>query len=238
LNNPLTFDPESVVLSNHDNRNVLWIGRWTEDAKRPHLAIETFAKVLKRVPDAKLYMIGMAVGKDREYQARCAKLIEELGIGNSVEILSFRNVEPYYRNGALLMMTSSIEGAPMVIMEAKAHGLPVAMMKLEYLEVAKAGCVQTPKNDVDALADVVANLLENRELRISLGKEGAADVRENFSNESVFKKYDKLVAAMMAGPESVMEMCDREQLPDQFTAERVLDEEEQSLNDVVRLTSK
>jgi glycosyltransferase involved in cell wall biosynthesis len=234
LNNPLTFDPESVVVSKHDSKNVLWISRWTEDAKRPHLAIEVFAKVLKRVPDAKLYMIGMAVGKDRDYQARCIKLVSELGIEDSVEVLSFRDVEPYYRNGALLMMTSSIEGAPMVITEAKAHGLPVAMMKLGYVEVANAGCVQTPKNDVDALANAVADLLENRQRRMALGREAAADIRKNYSNAATFKKYEELIDAMIAGPEAVAAMCDREQLPDQFTAERILAEEEQSLEDVAR----
>ncbi|MDR1436302.1 MAG: glycosyltransferase [Puniceicoccales bacterium] len=234
LNNPLTFDPESVVMSDQNNKNVLWIGRWTEDAKRPHLTIEAFSKVLKRVPDAKLLMIGMAVGKDREYKERCERMIEDLAIEDSVTVLSFRDVEPYLRNGALLMMSSSIEGAPMVIVEAKAHGLPVAMMELKYVEVAKAGCIQTPKNDVDALADAVSDLLEDRQRRIELGLAGADDVRKNYSNRATFKKYEKLIDAMIAGPAAVADMCESEWLPDALEAECILDDEEQSLRALVR----
>ncbi|MDR0340596.1 MAG: glycosyltransferase [Puniceicoccales bacterium] len=234
LNNPLTFDPADIVPSDQSSKNVLWVGRWTEDAKRPHLAIEAFVKVLRRVPDAKLLMIGMAVGKDREYQERCIDRIKELGIQDSVEVLSFRDVAPYYRDGALLMMTSSIEGAPMVITEAKAHGLPVVLMRLGYLDSTRAGCLQTPKNDLDSLADAVANLLEDRNRRLALGREGRADIIENYSNEAAFRKYEDLIDAMIAGPAAVERMCAREPLPDPAEAENILAEEEASLLAVIR----
>jgi glycosyltransferase involved in cell wall biosynthesis len=234
LNNPLTFDPSDVVPSDQSSKNVLWIGRWTEDAKRPHLAIEAFAKVLQRVPDAKLLMIGMAIGNDKEYQERCIDRIRELGIQDSVEVLSFRDVAPYYRDGALLLMTSSIEGAPMVITEAKAHGLPVVLMRLGYLDGARVGCLQTPKNDVGILADTVADLLEDREWRLALGREARADIVKNYSNGAAFRKYEDLIDAMIAGPDAVERMCAREPLPDPIEAENVLAEEETSLSAVVR----
>jgi glycosyltransferase involved in cell wall biosynthesis len=238
LNNPLTFDPADIVPSDQSSKNVLWIGRWTEDAKRPHLAIEAFSKVLLRVPDAKLLLVGMAIGKDQQYQKRCIDRIRDLGIEDSVEVLSFRDVAPYYRDGALLMMTSSIEGAPMVITEAKAHGLPVVLMRLGYLDGAQVGCIQTPKNDVDALANAVANLLEDRELRLTLGRKGRADIIWNYSDGAAFQKYEDLIDAMIAGPEAVERMCAREPLPDPIEAENILAEEEASIFAVIRSLQK
>jgi glycosyltransferase involved in cell wall biosynthesis len=186
LPNPPTFDPADVTPSAHETKDILWIGQWWLPWKRPEMAVEAFAKVLEKVPDARLIMLG-TWGKYRSCR-RCTQRIRELGIGDSVIIAGFRkDMEQYYSHGALLLSTSKFEGFPMVMSEAKTFGLPVVSTAMPYLETLKKGCIQTPPNDADALADAVVDLLQNPEKRRQLGAEGRQDMLENFSNEAVLR---------------------------------------------------
>jgi glycosyltransferase involved in cell wall biosynthesis len=206
LPNPPTFDPERVMPSPHQTKNILWVGRWNPGQKRPDMALRAFALVHEKVPDARLIMLGEHY--DGPYYQKCQKLIAELGISQAVDILGFqRDMAPYYADGAVLLSTSRLEGCPMVAIEAKAHGIPVVSTSMPWVEVLQKGCVQTPRDDVVVLAEAVVDLLQNPEKRQQLGDEGRQDIRENFSDDVVFTQYDALIRAVLSGPEAVSELC-------------------------------
>jgi glycosyltransferase involved in cell wall biosynthesis len=224
LPNPPTFDPANVTPSEHKTKNIIWVGQWWLRWKRPEMAVEAFAKVLEKVPDARLIMLG----KWGNFHSckRCKQRIRELGIGHAVDIVGFqKDMIPYYSNGVILLSTSRFEGFPMVMNEAKTFGLPVVSTEMPYLETLKKGCVQVPRNDVDALADAVTDLLQNPEKRRQLGAEGRRDMLENFSKEVTFAKYDALMEAILAGPDAVAKLCAAEPAMDAEMAARILAEE-------------
>ncbi|MDR2667601.1 MAG: glycosyltransferase [Puniceicoccales bacterium] len=212
LPNPPTFRVEDVEPAALDSQTVLWVGRWEPVAKRPQLAIEAFAKILEKVPSARLVMLGTNTGQ--RYCAtyeRCVERIRELGIGHAVEICGFQcDLPPHYSSGALLMNTSLFEGFPMAIFEAKTFGLPVVTMAMPYVEVMKrGGCIQVPQGDVDALANAAIDLLLNGEKRKKLGAEARNDVEENFSYAAILGKYEALFDAIFKGKEAVRKLCAR-----------------------------
>jgi glycosyltransferase involved in cell wall biosynthesis len=220
LPNPPTFDPNSVTPSTLESNNMLWVGRWSSE-KRPDMVIEVFAKVLQKVPGARLIMAGAI--NDRRCYRRCLRRIRALGIGHAVNIVGFqKDMVPLYSNGALLISTSNFEGWGMMITEAKTFGLPVVSTAMPYLETLKKGCIQTPPNDADALADAVVDLLQNPEKRKQLGAEGRQDMLENFSNEAVFAKYEALIEAILESPAAVAKLCAAEALMDAEAAEQML----------------
>jgi glycosyltransferase involved in cell wall biosynthesis len=224
LPNPPTFDPNSVTPSTLETHNILWVGRWDPQQKRLHMALEAFAEVLKKVPTARLVIAGSI--ENRRYDQQCLRRIRELGIGHAVDMAGFqKDMVPYYANGALLLSTSRFEGWGMMITEAKTFGLPVVSTAMPYLETLKKGCIQTPRNDVVALADAVVDLLKNPEKRKQLGAEGRRDMIENFSNEVTFAKYDALMGAILEGSDAVAKLCSAEQLMDSEAAEQMLAEE-------------
>jgi glycosyltransferase involved in cell wall biosynthesis len=188
------------------------------------MAVEAFARVLKKIPDARLIMLGKR-GQYRSCQ-RCANRIRELGIESSVIVAGFqKDMAQYYSNGALLLSTSKFEGFPMVMNEAKAFELPVVCTGMPYLETLKKGCVQVPRDNVDALANALIDLLQNPEKRRQLGSEGRRDILENFSAEAVFARYEALIQAILSGPDTVTKFCASGPQLDSEALEEVLNHE-------------
>ncbi|MDR2664154.1 MAG: glycosyltransferase [Puniceicoccales bacterium] len=211
LPNPPTFPVESVTPSPLDGKKILWVGRWNQNQKRPELALRAFAKVLKKIPDARLVMLGENGGPCRSHFLKCKSLIEDLGIGHAVEIAGFqKNLVPYYSSGALLLCTSRIEGFSMAVQEAKTFGLPVVSTAMPYLETLRHGCVQVPQGDADALAAAAIDLLQDDGKRKQLGAEARRDLLENFSESAAYGKYEALIGAILEGPDAVRELCARD----------------------------
>lgn len=174
--NPLTFHPSEVTVAPLEDKTVLWLGRIATE-KRPLDALRVFAKVLAMEPDARLLFVGGT--DDREAMDEIDALVGELGIGHAVEMCGFqRNVLPYYERSSVFLMTSEFEGAPLVLAESQAVGLPCVMYELPYLSLTRSGRghVAVEMGDVNAAADAVAGLLSDRDRRAALGREARANI--------------------------------------------------------------
>lgn len=92
--------------------------------------------LLKKVPDAKL----MIVGRDfsgRNYDRLKAR-IEKLHLENSIILCGFqKDVFDFYIIASVYIMNSTHEGYPMTLLEALSFGLPTVMYDLPYLTLTK-----------------------------------------------------------------------------------------------------
>jgi glycosyltransferase involved in cell wall biosynthesis len=113
--NPSTWTP-SVNFTRSPQKYIDFIGRFSHE-KGPDLALAGFE--LARVelgPEWKLRMIGSGPLE--------AELLEQAG--PQIEFLSpLTNIEPILVQSGVLLLTSRTEGAPLVVAEALAAGLPV-----------------------------------------------------------------------------------------------------------------
>jgi glycosyltransferase involved in cell wall biosynthesis len=93
------------------------------------------------------------------------------------------------------------DGIPVVLMEAMASGVPVVSGDLpairELVEDGKNGMLVEGNNPV-LLADKLAMLLGNKELRHSLAAEGRKKIDSEFSLELNLDRLEKLFAEVMA----------------------------------------
>ncbi|MCM1103033.1 MAG: glycosyltransferase [Clostridium sp.] len=122
--------------SGGENRHILWIGR-IAPVKRFNDALRIFAEVKKKIPDAELDVVGKGDAPDEENAKRLCK---ELAIEDSVHFYGYRTeVGEYYRNCAVVLMTSVREGYPTVLVESKAYGRAYVMYSLPYLSLGKDG---------------------------------------------------------------------------------------------------
>ncbi len=102
-----------------DRPIIISVGRLSPEKDFPTL-IKAFALLSEKTP-ARLVIIGE--GLERPYLER---LIEELGIGDSVALLGFQdNPYKFVKRADLFVMSSIFEGLPTVLLEAMAIGTPI-----------------------------------------------------------------------------------------------------------------
>jgi glycosyltransferase involved in cell wall biosynthesis len=177
---------------------LLWLARF-EEAKRPLDAIEIFRRVLERIPDAKLVMVG---GLGSLYGRQISKMVAaDPKLSDSVKLPGFSvNVWEWYSRASVFLSTSSLEGFPLTFMGAGAAGVPIVGYDLPYLETVKGndGFIPVKQGDVNAAADAICRLLEDDEAR---EKAGAAN-RATFERVKSFDQmaaYGKLFDEVKAG---------------------------------------
>jgi colanic acid/amylovoran biosynthesis glycosyltransferase len=164
-------------------KRIISVGRLSAEKGQAGL-LEAFAAVAGDHGGVELVLIGD--GPERELlQSRAAAL----GIGDMVTFAGrcgeMETIEQIARSD-ILVLSSFMEGLPIVLMEAMAVGTPVIASRVagipELVEDGKSGLLFTP-SDWDALADCIRRLLENDALRAKLARAGSAAVKRQFDVE-------------------------------------------------------
>ena len=90
------------------------------------LLLTAFARLRERIPAARLQLVGRGESPQDEIDVK--RLVQELGIGDSVELLGFQSRESVariMRESDFLVLSSRSESFGCVVTEALASGLPV-----------------------------------------------------------------------------------------------------------------
>jgi glycosyltransferase involved in cell wall biosynthesis len=138
-------------------------------------AIEAWARIVRRVPDAHLVMLGSGP----ELQPAQA-LAERLGISAAVEWRGFVSEEEkrdVLGSSRLLLAPSREEGWGIAVAEGLASGVPVVAYTLPVLdELFAPSYAGAPVGDVDALAAHAIDVLTDDALATRLSREGRGAV--------------------------------------------------------------
>ncbi|MGW3098898.1 glycosyltransferase [Streptomyces sp. NPDC001102] len=175
---------------------VVCVGRLCRQ-KGQDVLLQAWEAVLRRVPDARLVLVGDGPEHDR---LRAAAPEPVLFAG------SFADVVPWYQAADLVVLPSRWEGMALAPLEAMACGRPVVVSDVdgarESLPSALADHCLVPPEDPSALAAAVAALLLDPSRRESLGGLGRRyvlsthDVRR--TTEAVAGLYRDLLGAEAA----------------------------------------
>lgn len=189
--NPCGVDGQLFPYAKRENVGpvVLSVGRFAA-TKRPDLVIRAFSKILRQVPNATLRMAGAG-----EMLPSCKALVSELKLSNSVHFIGVLTPEQVVQemHDAQVFVQHSMttpdgetEGAPVAIMEAGATGLPVvSTLHAGIPEIVQHGTTGflVAEGDVEGMANCIALLLENEELRNDMGQAAAKWIAQYFSLE-------------------------------------------------------
>lgn len=107
-----------------------------------------------------------------------------------------RDMDRQYQDSALFVMTSDMEGLPMVLLEAKSWGLPLVSFDIEtgprdIISEGVNGCLVQPYN-LDAMADKIAALIDNVQLRQEYSEQSQVGM-ERFEWGQVLKAWHELL---------------------------------------------
>lgn len=141
----------------------------------------------------KLNIVGN--GSLRDY---LIKIANELGILESVDFIpATQTVTDYYKKSSVFVMTSRFEGLPMVLLEAKAFGMPSVSYDSPNgpSEIVRDGVdgYIIGYGDRDAFASKLLSLMESSDLQKSFSHAANLDVRERFSVNVVINQWIDLL---------------------------------------------
>lgn len=171
-----------------DSKIVLSIGRLTYQ-KGYDLLLQAWQKVIKQMPDWKLQIVGSG-SDERELKLQAVAL-------DVLESVSFtpatNNVVPYYSQASLYVMSSRFEGMPMVLLEAKMHGLPCVSFNCpngpnEIIDHLVDGLLVEP-NNVESLAKAMLALMEDRGKLKEFGDRAKEGALQRFTKEVAVEKW-------------------------------------------------
>lgn len=156
-----------------------WAGRLTA-IKRPLDLIRTLRALLDRRVDALLVLVG-----DGEDRVAVEALAAELGVADRCRLVGFqKSIRPWYASFDALLLTSANEGTPVVAIEALAAARPVVATRAggtgTVVRQGESGYLESI-GDTAALAERLATLAGDPELRVRIGAYGAEDVRTRFA---------------------------------------------------------
>jgi glycosyltransferase involved in cell wall biosynthesis len=209
--NPNTFElSKTITISSKIKKVLLCVGRFYDAVKRLDRVLEVFNRVLVHHPDAELVLVG-GYDLDMHIPADSKESIRDMMQRLSIPDKNVRfvgecdNVEKYYENASLLIMTSDSEGFSIVLNEAGAFGLPCVLFEIPGLEDiilnGENGFI-VPQDDLDGMASKVSLLLTDQELRCKMGNR-ARELVERFSQQRICARWENLIDTVLATNDQV-----------------------------------
>jgi len=151
-----------------------------DEEKQPDLFVEVSRRAIERVKDLRVLIAGTG-----PLQGEVESLVRRLGLSHRILLLGRRNdIGRILAASDVLLLTSSLEGSPNVVIEASHFGLPVVATAgggtTDAIVHGETGYLAGVR-DVDGLTEFVLRLFADAELRARLGKAGPAFIGSTFS---------------------------------------------------------
>jgi len=183
LPNLYTYDPDKTNNSNLTYNNALIIGRELDKIKGGIYGVKAMDLVRKEIPDAKLYMIS-ANSKIKEIE----DLIQKLNLTENIKIVYLtKKLSKYFLNSSVFINPSLSEACPMVINEAKAHGLPIVGFNVSYSFPYQTGVITTQVTNYTQMAEEIIKLFKDYNYRKQKGFEAKESMKLVSNNETAYK---------------------------------------------------
>ena len=176
----IPVDQLAPTTASRSGREVICVGRLSPEKGQSGL-LEIFASIRRRVADARLVLIGS--GPDEQI---LRSLADRLGLGDAVQFAGRRSEADTLAAIAgadILVVSSFMEGLPIVLMEAMAVGTAVIAPRLagipELIDDGRNGLLFTPSN-WNELEDRIERLLGDEGLRVRLVEQARQTIVREF----------------------------------------------------------
>jgi glycogen(starch) synthase len=198
IHNSIDFEEsdsnERFKIKDH-HKVVLFLGRMTIQ-KGPDHFLGVAKKISDIDDDARFIMVGSG-----DMFTRIVEEAANLGIGDKVlfsDFLGGRDVERAYKMADVYVMSSVSEPFGITPLEAMKNGTPVVISKQSGVSEILRNCIVVDFWDINLMASKILSVLNNRELKDSLSREGLNEIR-NFSWDHPAMKCVDLYKRVISG---------------------------------------
>ena len=186
-----------------DGCTVLFAGRLIR-RKRPLDLVQAFARVAQNRPDARLRMAGEC-RSDALYAESVRAFIRRTGLDKQVHLLGPLPEDQLLHEFSrcdVLALPSVQETAPMVIAQAMAAGKPVVATNVggvaEMINDGRTGFLCNV-GDIEGMADALQRLLQDRSLRVEMGRAGRRKAKDDYYAPTVAHKTLEVYRTVAGG---------------------------------------
>lgn len=162
----------------------------------PVKRLDVLLEALAALDDAHAVVVGY--GSEEQ---RLKELADTLGLGARVRFVGYQqDVWPWLAACDVFALSSDWEGMPNAVLEAMGAGLPVAATAAggtKDVVVDGVTGLLSPPGDPEALAAALQRLIQDADLRRSLGEVGQKRAREGFSARQMVKRTQALYAEVL-----------------------------------------
>ncbi len=195
--------PAKVDFGLHDPVRLVFVGRLHEQ-KGLDVLLTAFQQLSSQYPVLKLRLQLLGDGPLRDTLVNQA---EKLGIAQQVDFVGMTDrVFDYLQKADIFVLPSRAEGHSNALLEAMTCGLPVVVSNipanLHVTEHAQNGLVFSA-GDPKSLANAVALLLEQPELREQIGKAARKTIESRYSLDFIADRYVSLYHDLLADNKEV-----------------------------------
>lgn len=166
--------------------------------KRVVELIDILRIVVDHRPNVRLIIAG-----DGPTRIEVERKVEALDLCDNVHLLGVKsNMQDIMCSSDVFLLNSTLEGMPLVLLEAMACGLPVITTPAggipELVRPGKDGIV-TRGFDSEEFAQAVIEMLDDDSLRSKFSQAGRKRVEESFSADKIVRKYEAVFEEVLAG---------------------------------------
>lgn len=178
------FDKRQQINVEQQNK-IIYVGRFAWE-KDPEILIRAMDFVAKKNPNWVLEMAGTG-----PLLNPMKALVKELNLDSNVVFLGNVNqVATLYQSAKILVLPSVVEGFPNTLIEAMSFGLPcICFTDIPYEDIITPkvdGCVVSNRS-AELLANAMMELIEDENLRVSMGKNAEGAV-QRFAKDKIAQK--------------------------------------------------
>ena len=159
-------------------------------------AIQVARKVFDVCPDWKWFICGE--GAERNH---LEELIRENNLQENLILMgTVQNMEEQYQKASMFVMTSQMEGLPMVLLEAKSWGLPLVSFDImtgpsDIIQDGVDGYL-VEEGNVDEMAERIVELIRDDSKRNGFSKESQSNM-DKFEMEGIIEKWKKIMKSLI-----------------------------------------
>lgn len=188
------YEQQADLTREKETYKIVFVGRLVRNIKQPHLLIEAFIRIAANFPNWNLDLWG---AEDKKcYQRKLQKRAEETGLVERIRFCgTTQNVASVLEKADIYAMPSAREGFGMALAEGMSMGLPAVGYRscTAVSELIRDGETGFLADDgADALAEKMAILMRDRDLRVRMGAAARASMRA-YAPEIIWDRWENLL---------------------------------------------
>ena len=192
------YEEQADLQREKEKYKIVFVGRMVRNHKRPHLLIEAFIKIAAEFLDWTLELWGAE--DNRRYQKEMQEMIEKAGLAERILFCgTTANVPAVLADADLCVAPSAYEGFSLAHTEAMSMGLPLIGYKncVSVNELVHDGVNGLLADDgAEALAEKMAILMRDRDLRVRMGTAARASMRA-YAPEIIWGQWEALMEELV-----------------------------------------